>query len=352
VDPGAKIEANRWELRWGDSGSDQQCPVEWLDLAPQLLGGGGAPSDSGQLAWLLEEYRGHVQACPPSIRLPFVLEYREMPATTEALDWLDCPRQLFSLELTFSSSEHFVPIEPIRIPFIAQEGSTAAGNRVGGFPCMNKLLLKLQPISPVPTSFGVNIAFNDCQGHMYFGQLETFNVAFQDLFLPVRLPLAFWSHLYESLWQGSLEGACWSVKVLDLDREVVQELIRSQLGPFVVPSEVHLPEEDFDFEQEEYFERWNALPVADGDALGTGYEEDEEEVVLSVETVFTVVFIPPCYHLLMRFAISSHTTVVRVLTDRFQLLSYMDSFFLSWSRDAAALGEAIALAKCCPSAAG
>merc|ERR1712217_342077 len=117
------------------------------------------------------------------------------------------------------------------------------------------------------------------------------------------------------------------------------ELINSQLGPFVVPSEVKLEEEDFDFEQEEYFERWSAWPVtADGDTGGISVAE-EEEVVVHVETVCTILFIPPCYHLLMRFAISSHTTIVRVLTDRFQLLSYMDAFFLSWSRDAALLAE-------------
>merc|ERR1712151_603156 len=113
----------------------------------------------------------------------------------------------------------------------------------GGFPCSNKLLLKLQPISPVPTSFGVNIAFNDCSGHMYFGQLETFNVAFQDLFLPVRMPLNFWSDLFESLWKGGMAESCWSVKVLDMERASVTGLIRSQLGPFVVPSKVRLDEE-------------------------------------------------------------------------------------------------------------
>uniref|UniRef100_A0A7S4RBY2 Adaptor-related protein complex 5 beta subunit n=1 Tax=Alexandrium monilatum TaxID=311494 RepID=A0A7S4RBY2_9DINO len=346
TDPDVGLDGSRWEVRWGDSSDDHRCSVEWLDLA-RGLGDGHTAKTGDQVSWLLQEYRRQVQACPPSIRLPFVLEYRDVPKmTSEALDWLDCPDQLFSLELTFSSSEHFVPIQPIRIPFIAKEGGALAGRHAGGFPCMNRLLLRLQPISPVPTSFGVNIAFNDSHGHMYFGQLETFNAAFQDLFLPVRLPLVFWSHLFESLWQGSLEEVCWSVKVLDLDREVVQELIRSQLGPFVVPSTVRLPEEDFDFEQEEYFERWNALPMADGDAATAPVVDEEEEVVLNVETVCTIVFIPPCYHLLMRFAISSHSTIVRVLTDRFQLLSYMDSFFMSWSRDAAILSETGAASKC------
>ncbi|CAK8993576.1 AP-5 complex subunit beta-1 (Adaptor-related protein complex 5 beta subunit), partial [Durusdinium trenchii] len=91
---------------------------------------------------------------------------------------LESPRQLFSLELTFSSSEHYLPIEPIRIPFIA--ASQMEEEEESGFPCLNKLLLRLRPLSPVPTSFGVNIAFNDSFSQMYLGQLEAFEVAFQE----------------------------------------------------------------------------------------------------------------------------------------------------------------------------
>ncbi|CAE8685665.1 unnamed protein product [Polarella glacialis] len=327
---------SEWEKRWGDPGADHQFPKEWLELADAAdreLGIGG------RFSWLLGEYRRHVQASPASIRLPFVLKYQQVQ-DMQSMGGLDCPRQLFSLELTFSSSEHYVPIEPIRIPFISADGGPA-GSRLdeeaaaGGFPCMNKLLLLLRPSSPVPTSFGVNIAFNDSQSHMYFGQLEAFDVAFQDLFLPVRMPLVFWAPLFESLWQGSLEKSCWSVKVLDLERDIVHQLIRTQLGPFIVPSEVHLEEEDFDFEQEEYFERWNA----DGESGLPLEEDDDDDVVVKVDTFFIIVFVPPCHHLLMRFAISSRSTIVRILTDRFQLLSYMDAFFLSWSRDAAVMAD-------------
>ncbi|CAE7329673.1 Rpl26, partial [Symbiodinium microadriaticum] len=155
----------------------------------------------------------------------------------------------------------------------------------------------------------------------------------QDLFLPVRLPLVFWAPLFENLW-ASLAEPSWSVKVLDLERGTVKELIQTQLGPFVVPAEVHVEDEDFDFEQEEYFDRWNSLPEGEMDL-----PEQEQDVTVNVDTTFAILFVPPCYHLLMRFAISSNSTIVRILTDRFQLLSYMDAFFLSWSRDAAMLAD-------------
>eukprot|EP00927_Polykrikos_kofoidii_P018173 TRINITY_DN18373_c0_g1_i1.p1 TRINITY_DN18373_c0_g1~~TRINITY_DN18373_c0_g1_i1.p1 ORF type:complete len:1135 (+),score=140.47 TRINITY_DN18373_c0_g1_i1:65-3469(+) len=354
-----EFDATDWEVRWGDRGEDHQFPKEWQRLA-SLCGDGVAvqggseacdivsvpPSYPEELAWVLQAYKAHAQTSPPSIRLPFVLEYRK--GHCEALEgWLSCPRQLFSLELTFSSSENFVPITPVRIPFIAAPAnaasvamasalSSAAGSAPGsGFPCSNKLLLKLQPISPVPTSFGVDIAFNDCNGCMYFGQLDAFNVSFQDLFLPVRMPLVFWSGLYEHLWKGGLAESCWSVKVLEMDRASVRHLINSQLRPFMVPSAVHLEEEDFDFQQEEHFEHRNReeSQVAEGQE---GSDSDDgavvDEVALNVQMVYVIIFIPPCHHLLMRFAISSHSTIVRVLTDRYQLLSYMDPFFSAWTR--------------------
>eukprot|EP00438_Fugacium_kawagutii_P011650 Skav217238 [mRNA] locus=scaffold110:143896:152286:+ [translate_table: standard] len=116
------------------------------------------------LSALLEDYKKLLEDSPSSIRLPFILHYEpaaDMPSEENGL--LECPRQLFSLELTFSSSEHYLPIEPIRIPFIAagqidrpdQDEDEGNGH---GFPCLNKLLLRLRPRSPVPTSFGARIS--------------------------------------------------------------------------------------------------------------------------------------------------------------------------------------------------
>eukprot|EP00913_Durusdinium_trenchii_P033904 g31736.t1 len=231
--PGEELTSD-WEKRWGDAGVDHQFPKEWHQEWPDF-----AETDSEGLDVLLREYRKLLQASPSSIRLPFVLHYEAAADMENGL--LESPRQLFSLELTFSSSEHYLPIEPIRIPFIA--ASQMDGRRrspvlscpflpclqrlshisdhhrsylpairahpvfdptntlnlsllcwvsmslcsalqeeeeESGFPCLNKLLLRLRPLSPVPTSFGVNIAFNDSFSQMYLGQLEAFEVAFQE----------------------------------------------------------------------------------------------------------------------------------------------------------------------------
>ena len=46
-----------------------------------------------------------------------------------------------------------------------------------------------------------------------------------------------------------------------------------------------------------------------------------------IETRCTMIFIPPRYHLALRFTISARTTLCRIRTDRLSLLSYMDRFF-------------------------
>ncbi|KAL8442373.1 hypothetical protein Emed_007312 [Eimeria media] len=48
---------------------------------------------------------------------------------------------------------------------------------------------------------------------------------------------------------------------------------------------------------------------------------------LHLETLHAIVFLPPKYHLLLKFTISLRTTIVRIVTDRPELLAYLDAFF-------------------------
>ena len=49
-----------------------------------------------------------------------------------------------------------------------------------------------------------------------------------------------------------------------------------------------------------------------------------------VAVVEVAIFLPPRYHLLLRFHVSPASTVVRIRTDRWQLLAEMDKFLDSW----------------------
>ena len=43
-----------------------------------------------------------------------------------------------------------------------------------------------------------------------------------------------------------------------------------------------------------------------------------------------VVFVPPRFHLLFKFHVSDESTVVRIRTDNWKLLSELDAFFDRW----------------------
>merc|ERR1719443_2504088 len=95
-----------WQLQWGDTGGEgNMFPPELLRVASSL-----PAVERSTVESVLSNYME--QTVTQIIRLPFVLQYREVQqGGSEALDWLDFPRQIFSLELSFSSTEHFVPID-------------------------------------------------------------------------------------------------------------------------------------------------------------------------------------------------------------------------------------------------
>ncbi|RQX67530.1 hypothetical protein TGCAST_320550 [Toxoplasma gondii CAST] len=397
--------------------------------------------------------------------------------TVDSVGDLPLLTELYGIELIFSHAEDYAPMRSVRLPFL-QDGSllSHAGGSEGPwgleeedesdadeenghvFPFMYKLVLKLQPQQPVPASVAVDVRFNDATGSLFFGQLETFSVSFQDLFLPVCAPSSFWAPLFQHLWADS--SLHRSVKILEFDRSTVQDMIDMTLRPFLVEEPFSDDSEDFDFEQDEYFikpdfqaatrdcsqtrnlsrrhngshrscisrqkklhkiakltsprphrgieGRRQRVPAAhssseasqssdvDSDSnprcgsnrsdmrySATSTDSDEncmvEEIYpqeasdISSDSSFfvdeyfsqpdssegsdcqsgkssqngsrlrssldpnllvfrVIIFMPPRYHLLLKFSVSRITTVVRVATDRYQLLGYMDNFFEASSR--------------------
>eukprot|EP00397_Hematodinium_sp_SG-2012_P005269 GEMP01005287.1.p1 GENE.GEMP01005287.1~~GEMP01005287.1.p1 ORF type:complete len:778 (+),score=147.42 GEMP01005287.1:538-2871(+) len=230
-----------WETRWGfgvktigviDAKTEKAKDV--VDVIEETVEGPEVPNA------VLTDYMLRVQSSPVCIRLPFVLRYlsRDDAKTSgksdqvgksdsaeEVSKWEEFPTQIFSLEVSFSDSEHFVPIAAINVPYISAERESYSRYH---------LLLELRLICPVPTSFGVSITFSDARGQTYFGHLESFSVAFQDMFLPSSIARFLWINLFEALWTNNsgmaLQPSCWSVKILEMKGSDVKKLIHSQLG--------------------------------------------------------------------------------------------------------------------------
>ncbi len=258
------------------------------------------------------------------------------------------PSEMYSLEISFSASEHYEQLRPLRIPYLKRplhfEGIDDASADIQAdlqFPHLYKLLLKITPLEPVPAEVKVFLSFSDVRGNTYFGTLGSFHVSFPDMFLPVRLPPELWATLFEQLWMAGSkfpvdrwrpECVCRSVQVLHLGKAEVKKMLQDNLGAFVVPTPVTLEPEQFDFEQEEFLQNKKL-----GAKVEYAFTLNDISIVfvwqcfvLRLETVCVAVFVPPKYHLLIRCTSSPTVSVLRMVTDRARLLSYLDVFFKAW----------------------
>ncbi|CDJ42483.1 hypothetical protein, conserved [Eimeria tenella] len=185
---------------------------------------------------------------------------------------------LYSIELFFSHSPHYRPLHSVCIPFLQSpiagpEGGTAVGAQAeawspltkseekilqeaseDAFPFNYEIILKLEPLEPVPTVISVGVRFSDERGATYSGSLPPFSVSFQDLFLPVCAPPEFRAVLFDAIWKKT--DTAKSVKTLDLKSTVVKQMIEMSLRPFLIEEDFSVETEAFDFCRDQYLHEY------------------------------------------------------------------------------------------------
>ena len=134
-------------------------------------------------------------------------------------------------------------------------------------------------------------------------------------------------------------GPAESVKILHMSRKNVIDAVLKNLGPFLVATrESDCRDAEASEDQEE---EWYVSAQSDGEGEEEGNNDvdgketkekkkNKKEKTL-VEVKKAVIFLPPRYHLLLKFHISNTSTVVRLRTDRWQLLAEMDRYLDRWS---------------------
>jgi len=161
-------------------------------------------------------------------------------------------------------------------------------------------------------------------------------VKFQDLFLPLPVvttdsvletdSLSLRWRIYKLLWfqfgdepqvaavtHDNNAAAAASVKVLELEKEVVHEVIRNHLGPFVVcevASGTTLDATTDNFLME---------------TLGPGLVNATPD-----RRYFAAIFVPSKFHLLFDIRCFGSQCIIHIRTDRWQMLQHLDEYFESW----------------------
>ncbi|XP_078439745.1 AP-5 complex subunit beta-like protein [Wolffia australiana] len=230
---------------------------------------------------------------------------------------------LFAVVLTFSSSAAHGPIPCRRVPFLHGARRSAVA-------------LELEPREPAPGPVSVAVRANAADGLLLSGQLDSVPVGFEDMFQKVPLPeeisgaeeaRLYLLELFKALWEACssarpsetfpLKGAkgvaavqgTESVKLLDGGGGGLVDAVRRRLAPFIVSVE--------------------------GGTLLLEYRTAEESGDAEIDgggssvVVLVLIFLPPRFHLLFRMEVSDSSTLVRIRTDNWQCLAYVDEFLES-----------------------
>ncbi|GAB2285031.1 hypothetical protein Dimus_019487 [Dionaea muscipula] len=334
------------------------------------------------------------------IRIPCTLRFESEPfkhiwgvdSQMNGVDEIDVLPAIFATVLHFSSSAPYGHIPSYRVPFLLGEPS---GN--GSAPSQRDTLdivpkengstgkesfrahvkVELEPREPVPGLIDVSIEANSENGEIITGQLLSFSVGIEDMFLKAILPLditgesaaaGYYSDLFDALWEacgsssntgremfllkGSKGAAAisgtQSVKLLEVSAMHMIHSVEQYLSPFVVSvigdSLVKVVKDGGVIQDVTWKEHLadsaldattTPMAMADSDRgpLYLTYFNHEDSYRNIYKTnmgwFLVLIFLPPRYHLLFRVEVSDVSTLVRIRTDHWPCLAYVDDYLES-----------------------
>lgn len=292
---------------------------------------------------------------------------------------------LYATTLTFTSTSKYGSIPPCRIPFLLGQPSKAGLDIVpigSGFEkdssIQASVTIELEPREPMPGLIDVAIKANVENGQIISGSLQCISVGLEDMFLQAIAPPdiskdelpVYYFDLFHALWEACGNSAntgretfplsggkgaaaisgTRSVKLLEEHPDSLINAVEKHLSPFVVAvigdtlvnsvklngilRDVVWIEDSSEFTGNDA----NALvPYSDKQTLQLEYTQDEHDSVnppaiiskKSMGMFLVLVFLPPRFHLLFQMEIGNVSTLIRIRTDHWPCLAYVDEFLES-----------------------
>ncbi|XP_059292084.1 uncharacterized protein LOC132045515 isoform X1 [Lycium ferocissimum] len=236
------------------------------------------------------------------------------------------------------------------------------------------VLIELEPQDPIPGLVDVSIETNTDNGQIIIGQLHNITVGIEDMFLKAIVPQdipedavhVYYVELFNALWEACgaststgretfvLKGGkgvaaisgTRSVKLLEVPMASLIQAVERSLAPFVVRITgdllTNLTKEGGVIRDIAWDEVNSGSPSTDDTfaetSLGGGplylkYKDDEDDgrgiVQISKKNLGTIqilIFLPPRFHLLFQMEVSDNSTLVRIRTDHWPCLAYVDDY--------------------------
>ncbi|KAI3421646.1 AP-5 complex subunit beta-1 (Adaptor-related protein complex 5 beta subunit) [Psidium guajava] len=232
--------------------------------------------------------------------------------------------------------------------------------------------IELEPRDPTPGMVDVFLETNSENGQIIQGQLHSISVGIEDMFLKAIIPSdirdssvpLYYSDLFTALWEACdgtsnfgretflLKGGkgvaaisgTRSVKLLEVPASSVIQSTERYLARFVVKV---TGEPLSDLVKDSGVIKdiiWkDSVPDISNDAIHAGAnfqvplqlkytdEEDDTEIYANYSSrnmgcIHILIFLPPRYHLLLQMEVSDASTLVRIRTDHWPCLAYIDDY--------------------------
>ncbi|XP_047086284.1 uncharacterized protein LOC124697787 [Lolium rigidum] len=290
---------------------------------------------------------------------------------------------LYAVTITFSSSAQFGKVPSCHVPFLLGEPPSSGVDIVPVDNCHQEessyrasVVIELEPREPSPGLIDVDIAANTENCQVVSGSLLPITVGIEDMFLKASLPpdtpedgiAEYYQDLFHALWEACnsssntgretfpLSGGkglaaisgTRSVKLLEVTPKVLIGAVERYLAPFVVSvagnslitilrgngviKNVVWEESDSngtvgaDALVPYSMENNLQLQHIDDDEIGIGLARYAHISKRDMGVVRVLIFLPPRYHLLFLMEVGYSSTLVRIRTDHWPCLAYVDEY--------------------------
>ncbi|KAG9442296.1 hypothetical protein H6P81_018150 [Aristolochia fimbriata] len=324
------------------------------------------------------------------IRIPCTLRFESEPfnriwgieKSTKSSHEMDSLPALYAIVVSFSSSAPYGSIPKFHVPFLLgqpshQGDSLAQKNQLDIVPSQNgsdqvvedeenenfkaSVVIELEPREPMPGLIDVGFEANGEDGQIIQGSLQSIMVGIEDMFQKATLPPdilkdsapQYYSSLFSALWEACgdpanigreifpLKGGkgvatingTQSVKLLNVSSDFLIQSVELHLTPFVASVIGHPLVDivkdgniisDTVFKDGEFFES-EVLPLKYTNDTSDGHSPfDISRGKLG--NLHVLIFLPPRYHLLFQMEVSDISTLVRIRTDHWPCLAYVDDY--------------------------
>ncbi|CAA0816738.1 Unknown protein [Striga hermonthica] len=310
-------------------------------------------------------------------------------AAMEVSNVMDKLPGLYATVLKFTSSAPYGLIKPYHIPFLlgsppknVKPMSESDSSSLAIAPVENghveeenfkaPLCIELEPREPVPGLVDIFIETNADNGQVIKEQLQNISVGIEDMFLRVIPPddiaegdlPSYYVHLFDALWEACetssttgretfvLKGGkgvaaisgTRSVKLVEIPLTSLVQAVECHLAPFVVcvigQTLVDMVKAGGvikdavwkDFGSDSLFDV-TCSPTSSSAPLYLKYFGDEDyggdQIPTSQKNIgyFQIlIFLPPRFHLLFQMEVREFSTLVRIRTDHWPCLAYVDDY--------------------------